>query len=120
MKKKAYGLEYTKNKGWPVIAEQTDKFIVQIKETLEFYYTHFPSTNKITHITMCGGGALMKGLDKILTTKLKIESKHGKVWKNLFSPKPINLNNNKSLRFAKAIGLSLRAAQNPFFDNNSI
>ncbi|MDP2692630.1 MAG: pilus assembly protein PilM [bacterium] len=120
MKKKAYGLEYTKSKCWPILVEQTDNLIAEIEQTLEFYYSHFPSTNKINHITMCGGATAMKGLDKILTKKLDIESQPGKVWKNLFSPKDIILDESKSLRFAKAIGLALRAASNPFFDNNSI
>ncbi len=120
MKKKAYGLEYTKNKCWPILAEQTNKFIDEVQKTIDFYHSHFPDTNKITHITMCGGTSAMKGLDKILTSKLKIESKPGNVWKNLFSPKPIKMDAVKSLQFAKAIGLALRAARNPFFDNDYI
>ena len=120
MKKKAYGLEYTKNKVWPILAEQTDKLIVEIEQILDFYYTHFPFTNKITKIVMCGGGSTLKNLDKALTAKLKIETKTGDVWKNLSPSKPINMDTEKSLRFAKAIGLALRAAGNPFFDNNYI
>jgi type IV pilus assembly protein PilM len=120
MKKKAYGLEYTKNKSWPILAELTDQLVGQIEKTLDFYYSHFPNTNKITHITMCGGGSALKNLDKILSLKLKIPAKPGNVWKNLFSPKTINISNKKSLRFTKAIGLALRAADNPFFNNDTI
>lgn len=120
MKKKAYGLEYDKSKSWSILAEQTDKFVEEIKQVLDFYYTHFPTTNKITRIIMCGGGASMKGLDKVLTSKLNIESKPGDIWKNLLSPKPIEMDLNKSLRFSKAVGLALRAANNPFFDSNSL
>ncbi len=120
MKKKAYGLEYTNNKTWPILAKLTDELVDQIKKTLNFYYSHFPEANKITHITMCGGGSSLKNLDKVLSLKLKIPSRIGHVWKNLFSPKPINMDEIKSSRFTKAVGLALRAADNPFLNKDTI
>ena len=120
MKKKAYGLEYTKSKSWSILAELTDELVDQIEKTLNFYYSHFPNANKITHITMCGGGAALKNLDKILSLKLKISAKPGRVWKNLFSPKPITIDETKSIRFTKAVGLALRAAGNPFFNSDTL
>jgi len=120
MKKKTHGLEYTKSKNWPVLTELTDQLVAQILKTMDFYYSHFKNTNKITKITMCGGGASLKNLDKILSLKLKIPVEQGNVWKNLFSTKSINLDKNKSLRFTKAIGLALRAADNPFFSTDTI
>lgn len=120
MKKKTYGLEYQKSKSWPILAESTDQLVQQIQRTLDFYYSHFQNSNKVTHITMCGGGSALKNLDKILSLKLKISSKPGNVWKNLSSPKTIDMDEKKSLRFTKAVGLALRAADNPFFNNDTI
>ena len=120
IKKKSQGLEYSRDISWPILAEATDQLVMEIKQTVDFYYSHFQNTNKITHITMCGGGSALKGLDKILTEKLKIESAPGHVWKNLFSPKPVNVDEKQSLKFAKAVGLAIRAANNPFFDDNYI
>lgn len=120
MKKKTYGLEYQKSKSWPILTEYTDQLVQQIQKTLDFYYSHFPNSNKVTHITMCGGGSALKNLDKILSLKLKISSKPGNVWKNLSSSKAIDLDEKKSLRFTKAVGLALRAADNPFFTNDTI
>lgn len=120
MKKKNYGLEYQKSKSWPILAESTDQLVQQIQRTLDFYYSHFQTSNKVTHITMCGGGSALKNLDKILSLKLKISSKPGNVWKNLSSTKPIDMDEKKSLRFTKAVGLALRAADNPFFNNDTI
>lgn len=120
MKKKTYGLEYQKSKSWPILTELTDELVEQIQRTLEFYYSHFQNSNKITHITMCGGGSALKNLDKILSLKLKISAKPGNVWKNLYSPKAIDYDEKKAMRFTKAIGLALRAADNPFFNNDTI
>ena len=120
MKKKTYGLKYQKSKNWAILTKLTDKLVEQIQKTLDFYYSHFQNSNKITHITMCGGGSALKNLDKILSIKLKISSKPGNAWKNLNSAKPIDFDEKKSLRFAKAIGLALRAADNPFFNNDTI
>lgn len=120
MKKKACGLEYTDNKSWPIMAKITDELAEQIKKTLEFYYSHFPEANKITHITMCGGGSALKNLDKVLSLKLKIPARIGNVWKNLFSKKPINMDAIKSSSFTKAVGLALRAADNPFLNKDTI
>jgi type IV pilus assembly protein PilM len=120
MKKKAYGLEYTKSKSWPILAELTDQLVAQIEKSLTFYESHFANPNKVTGITMCGGGSALKNLDKILTSKLKINASRGDVWKNLNHPKPIKLDVDKSLRFTKAVGLGLRAADNPFFNNDTV
>lgn len=120
IKKKARGLEYGPDNSWTILAEATDKLVEEINQTIEFYYSHFQAANKITHITMCGGGSALKGLDKILTAKLNIESAPGHVWKNLFSPKPIEVDERQSLKFAKVVGLAIRAASNPFFDSHYI
>lgn len=116
-----FGLKYEKeNKAWPVLVEQTKKFSEQIKKTIYFYYSHFPETNKITHITMCGGSSIVKELDKILTEELQIECSTGRVWKNLNRKKEINIPYEESIKYSTAIGLALRAADNPFYKHDSI
>lgn len=119
-RKKQYGLVYENNPAWQVMIEITDQLINSIKQTIQFYYTHFPNSQKITHITMCGGGSALKGLDKILTHKLGIETEPGSVWKNLFSKHEIKVDKRKELGMSTAIGLALRAADNPFFIKNII
>lgn len=113
------GLEYQKSDIWPIVTEITDQLITDIQKAIQFYYSHFPSPNKITHITMCGSGSAMKRLDKILSLKLKIVARPGQVWKNLFLQKP-GPDATESLSYATAIGLALRAADNPFFMDNII
>lgn len=114
------GAQYKKSKVWPIISKQTDNLVKEIQKTFEFYYSHFPNANKITRVTMCGGGAGMKQLDKVLSTKLGIESKPGRVWKNLFTQKYQAVVDRDSLNYATAIGLALRAADNPLFAKDTI
>ncbi|MBT3539035.1 type IV pilus assembly protein PilM [Candidatus Parcubacteria bacterium] len=119
--KRKYGLEYKKQKKvWGTLMEQTKAFADTIRKSIHFYYSHFPDTNQITHITMCGSGSNMKHLEKILSLELKIECRSGKPWKNLQSKKEIKIPYEESIGYATAIGLALRAADNPFFKHDSI
>lgn len=116
-----YGLKYQdQTKVWAILMEQTKKFIEQIQRDIYFYYSHFPQSNTINHITMCGGGSILQDLDKVLSNELKIECKPGRVWKNLNSSKVIHIPYEESIKYATAIGLALRAADNPFNKSDSV
>lgn len=111
------GLDYKKaeNNVWPIIVEQTNGLADSIRNALNFYYSHFPEANKINRIIMCGGGANLVRLDKIISAQLKIIARPGLPWKNLASKHEIPVTKEASLGYATAIGLALRAADNPFF-----
>lgn len=64
---------------------------------------------------MCGGGANLNRLDRVISAELKIPARPGLPWKNLSTKKSILIDSQKSLSMATAIGLALRAADNPFF-----
>ncbi len=112
------GLEYQKGEAWGVMAELTDRLTIEIEKAIQFYYSHFPKPNKITHITMCGGASLLKKLDAILSLKLKIVAKPGIVHKNLRLKKEPTRPIKSS--YATGIGLAIRAADNPFFMSDSV
>ncbi len=120
--KKKVGLDYkqSKNRAWPIISEQTENLISALKDSFHFYYSHFPSANKVTHITMCGGGSELRRLDKIVSSELKIIARPGHLWKNLHNTKDETNNSETSLGYATAVGLALRAADNPFFNKHLI
>jgi type IV pilus assembly protein PilM len=121
IKKRDHGLNYKKNnKVWNIISKQMDSLIQEVDKTIQFYYSHFPHPNKITNITLSGGASNMQGIEKVLTDKLKISTKHGKAWKNLLTKKNIQIDERMSAHFATAIGLALRAADNPFFRGDAI
>jgi len=115
------GLGYNKQKkSWGEMSDLITQFSDDIRKTIYFYYSHFEDTNRVTHITMCGGGAHMKHLEKALSLQLKIECQPGKVWKNLFTKKDIPVPENKSLFYATGIGLALRAADNPLMKQDTL
>ena len=100
---------------WVALVKLTDDFVDSIKNAIDFYYSHFPEANRITRIVMCGGGSNLKRLDRIISAKLKITARPGNPWKNLSAKKDIGLSPEKAISYATAIGLGLRAADNPFF-----
>ncbi len=109
------GLTYSKDKKvWATVMKLTNLFIHEIKKAIQFYYTHFPENNRITHITMCGGGTNIKQLPELLSKELGIECQPGHPWKNLSNKKKINVPDQTSLTYSTAIGLAIRAADNPF------
>ena len=108
--KKQNGLAYDSHRpGYlKAITDQTDTLIEEIKKTVAFYKNHFPTPNPVTHITLCGGGANLKGLGSTIARQLKITASTGHPWKNLgaaFSEQE----NIAALPLATAIGLGLRA-----------
>jgi len=103
-----------------VVADMTNVLIVEIQKAIRFYYSHFSDAHKITKITMCGGAANMKLLDKVLSTKLHIPCTLGHPWKNLHNKKKIDMTEQGAVSYATSIGLALRAADNPFFKRDMI
>ncbi len=109
------GLRYDKEhpKYLKIVADLVDKLVDEIKLSLNFYKEHFKNTNPITHITMCGGASALSNMDNILSNNLKIASHPGNVWKNIKIFKLNEENKARGLSMASAIGLALRAAENP-------
>ncbi len=116
------GLSYRtrQTRAFEIINKVSEDLIKYINDTLQFYYSHFSNTNKITRIIMCGGGANLLYLDKVLSSKLKIVCAPGHPWKNLNSHQTIAINEKESLTYSTAIGLALRAADNPFVTYDAI
>jgi type IV pilus assembly protein PilM len=113
--KRTLGFEYSAKykKEWAIISKTFDILHKELAKTINFYYSHFPEANKITHITMCGGGAYIKRLPELLTEHIGIESMAGHVWKNLHTRKK-QIPDDEALNYATAIGLALRASNNPY------
>lgn len=121
-RKRERGLDYQQDQGqgFTVLSDMVSQLIEEIQKAIHFYYTHFSHSNKITHITMCGGSANLKHLPDILTEQLGIEAVPGRAWKNLNTQKKIPLDPFDSLAYSAAIGLALRAADNPFSSRDII
>ncbi len=87
--------------------------VAQIKKYLNFYqdhtsHEHISSDERIQKILMCGGGANLAGLPKLLSEKLGIPVELSDFWIN-FSPTRKNKHMYQNyLSFATALGLALR------------
>ena len=67
----------------------------------------------IKEIILCGGDANLAGLTEYLTLTLKIPVKLANVWLNVFSFEEYvpEIEFNKSLKFATAVGLALKGKE---------
>ncbi|MFQ6049564.1 MAG: type IV pilus assembly protein PilM [Candidatus Paceibacterales bacterium] len=92
--------------------------VQQIKRHLDYYRTHAshehlpPSARGVSKISLCGGGANLKGLPELLSLELKLPVEIGNPWINVLpedQKKTPKLSSEKSLGYTTAIGLALRA-----------
>ncbi|MEK7131707.1 MAG: pilus assembly protein PilM [Patescibacteria group bacterium] len=114
------GLKYdTQNhKYLTAVSGIAENLINELKTALLFYKEHFNNTNAVSRITLCGGMANWENIDNFISRQLKITAHPGHPWKNLRNKKLYDYDKNKSLPLACAIGLALKAAQNPLQNNN--
>lgn len=113
--KKDCGLDSKKCKGKlkEVLEESLNELTDRISQTIQFYKLHFPSQNPLTGIRLTGGGANLPALENFLSTKLKLKVRKANPWVNLFPLNKSPLGQERSLSFATAIGLAMRALENP-------
>ncbi|MCK4553819.1 type IV pilus assembly protein PilM [Candidatus Parcubacteria bacterium] len=133
------GLDETRAQGIikNILSDMIEELIKKIKETINFYNDHYPGRGPINQILLCGGGANIKNLDKIIGQAIAIEVKPGDALINLtearekFSkiltekhsleinsikeqkksknqPKALSIIQGTSLTFSTAIGMALR------------
>ena len=99
----------------PVISalrQEIDKYIA-------YWQTHYGHIHEkgqkmdIKEIILCGGDANLAGLTEYLTLTLKIPVKLANVWLNVFSFEEYvpEIEFNKSLKFATAVGLALKGKE---------
>lgn len=113
--KKDCGLDSKKCKGKlkEVIEETLNDLTEKIFQTIQFYKLHFPTRNPLTGIRLTGGGANLPALENFLSVKLKLKVRKANPWVNLFPPNQWPLSQERTLRFTTAIGLAMRALENP-------
>jgi len=128
------GLDQNKAEGIikNTLYEMIKKLTEKINNSIMFHDRHFPDYGPIDKILLCGGGANIKNLDKLLSKHLSIKVERGDALINLnedrqkiskifsethslnanFSPKTKNKiskrTQNDSITFSTAIGLALR------------
>ncbi len=101
-------------KVWVPIHKELKKLIDEINQNIQFYYSHFTDAQAIAKILISGEEIILKDLDKYIQTNLKINTKIVNPWQKLYNKKPIPIDIYDSPGYACAIGLALRAVDNPF------
>lgn len=116
------GLEIPQGKkNTSALLKLVHEFSKALQHTFSSYYGHNTRANRITRIVLCGGSCNLLHLDTVLAETLGIECVRGNVWKNLgIDPKHAPMDNALALSYATAIGLALRAADNPFSKHDTI
>ncbi len=98
----------------PAVYSIVENLIKELKTAMLFYREHFNDINAISGITLSGGASNLYYIDSFISKELKIATVLGHPWKNLNNKKLYEYEPNSSLSMASAIGLALKAAQNPF------
>lgn len=111
------GLDQAKCQGavLEILTPTIEELARQILKAINFYYENFTNPHEIKTITVCGGGANMPDLTKIIAKATEIETKLSEPFgvinnpnKNFFTPA-------KSQSFITALGLGLRGLQSATF-----
>jgi type IV pilus assembly protein PilM len=121
-KKQELGIEYKNytRKQWSVMIRELTHFVHEIKRGISFYTNSFKYARPLENIYLCGGGSNTIGIDKALSTQLKISVHAGNPWQNLFTKAISPLTQSDLNSYATAIGLALRAADNPLIKRDDI
>lgn len=109
-----------------ILSDEIDELNRRVLDVLDFYSNHFEEYGPINHIYLCGGGANIKGLEKIISEATSIDVRKGNAFINIEEDKnkiaqifqkeyKVSLSKNKissvqdnSLTYVTAIGLALR------------
>jgi len=118
-----------------VLSDTINDLNNRVKEAIEFYNNHFSDRGSLNQILICGGGANIKGIDKIIKQAVSLEASRGDALINLGEAKEkfskllsethnleisffknkkssknrsLSITQDSSLTFATAIGLALR------------
>jgi type IV pilus assembly protein PilM len=99
----------------PTIKELSKKILT----SLDFYYNNYQDSKKIENIILCGGGANTSGIEKALSSEVKIETELSNPFKNIKNPNTNFFTDNRSQSFITALGLGLRGTHpESFYDKH--
>lgn len=121
--KKECGLDANRceDKMWNIMLPLIDDITDKIRNALRFYKIGFPTGKKIERIYLCGGGALYREIDTVLSRKLTIRTLRGNALANVDAklPKAFPMGD-EALQYATAIGLAINAADENARHRNSL
>lgn len=105
---------------WTILAREIDQLVNDTEQTMQFYQKQSAQNRAVETIYVCGGGANYKGLEQLLAARLKRTVHAGNPWHNLFTKKISPLTQADLNSYTTAIGLALRAADNPLVKKDDV
>lgn len=115
------GLDTQKSQGAvaEILKPQLKNLSQNIIDAINFYYANFPQAKEIKNIYLCGGGANLKNIEKIIKELSGIETLISEPFKKIKNNYPKFFTKEKSQSFITAIGLALRGINpNSFYDHS--
>ncbi len=107
------GLDQNKCEGAliKVLILPIDNLTREIKKAIDFYQLNFQDKEQISEIILCGGGANLLNIEKVISQKTGIKTKIGNPLLQIAKNNKINIPENEILSYTSAIGLALRALE---------
>lgn len=94
-----------------IMSSAVTQIVSNIQSSISFFNTHFPARRKIENITLCGGGANIANIEKILSQKVNLNIYRADPFINVDPPTEKKKKTaNNFLPYITAIGLALRYA----------
>lgn len=97
-----------------IVDELTDDLIAQIKKAFDYYHDHYPNTQTIERMVLCGGMAEMENLCQTLALRLEIDCEFANPYRNIPEKYLTSKHKKNTLTMISAIGLAMRASINPY------
>ena len=77
------------------ISVMIDQLVTKIEGVIKYYRSHFSEYGDLDEILICGGGANIQNIDKIIEEKTSIETRIGNAFTNLNRPTQVSINLSK-------------------------
>lgn len=97
-----------------IIDEIIEGLVIQIKKALDYYEDHYPNTEVVEKIILCGGIAEMENLRDTLVLRLNIPCEFSNSFQNIESKNLTDENKKNPMTMVSALGLAMRATVNPY------
>jgi Tfp pilus assembly PilM family ATPase len=69
-----------------------EKLVSKVEGVVKYYDSHFSEYGKLDEILLCGGGANIQDIDKVIQEKTLIGTRLGNAFTNLHKPAQISIN----------------------------
>lgn len=97
-----------------IVDELTEELLLQIKKAFDYYSDHYPNSEVIEKIILCGGMAEMENLRDTLARRLNIPCEFSNSFQNIVTKNLTDENKKTPLTMISALGLAMRATVNPY------